>query len=182
MLDMMEQSEIDPLYARAVRTVIESQKCSTSFIQRQLAIGYNKAARLVERMEEAGIVTTADHIGKRDVVEKTVPADLCEEVKSHRISGSGLPMKESEEDREVANKTYRVTADELRQFVERFERLEIEKKDITDQQKEVMAEAKGRGYDTKAIRKIIALRKKSSDEIAEEEAILDMYKEALGMT
>ncbi|WP_417261655.1 DUF2312 domain-containing protein [Celeribacter sp.] len=77
--------------------------------------------------------------------------------------------------------SYRVTADELRQFVERFERLELEKKDIADQQKEVMAEAKGRGYDTAAIRKLIALRKKSADELAEEEAILDMYKEALGM-
>ncbi len=77
--------------------------------------------------------------------------------------------------------SYRVTADELRQFVERYERLELEKKDIADQQKEVMAEAKGRGYDTKAMRKLIALRKKSADEIAEEEAILDMYKEALGM-
>ena len=77
--------------------------------------------------------------------------------------------------------SYRVTADELRQFVERFERLELEKKDISDQQKEVMAEAKGRGYDTKVIRKVIALRKKSSDEIAEEEAVLEMYKEALGM-
>ncbi|WP_460274522.1 DUF2312 domain-containing protein [Celeribacter sp. ULVN23_4] len=77
--------------------------------------------------------------------------------------------------------SYRVTADELRQFVERYERLELEKKDIADQQKEVMAEAKGRGYDTKAMRKLIALRKKTADEIAEEEAILDMYKEALGM-
>ena len=75
----------------------------------------------------------------------------------------------------------RVTADELRQFIERYERLEAEKKDIADQQKEVMAEAKGRGYDTKVIRKVIALRKKSSDEIAEEEAVLEMYKEALGM-
>lgn len=77
--------------------------------------------------------------------------------------------------------SYRVTADELRQFVERYERLEQEKKDIADQQKEVMAEAKGRGYDTKAMRKLIALRKKSADQISEEEAILDMYKEALGM-
>ncbi len=75
----------------------------------------------------------------------------------------------------------RVTADELRQFIERYERLEAEKKDIADQQKEVMAECKGRGYDTKAIRKIIALRKKSIDELAEEEAVLEMYKEALGM-
>nr|WP_107816496.1 DUF2312 domain-containing protein [Celeribacter persicus] len=86
-----------------------------------------------------------------------------------------------EENTSGPDASYRVTADELRQFIERFERLELEKKDIADQQKEVMAEAKGRGYDTKAMRKLIALRKKSADEIAEEEAILDMYKEALGM-
>jgi uncharacterized protein (UPF0335 family) len=78
--------------------------------------------------------------------------------------------------------SYRVTADELRQFVERFERLEMEKKDIADQQKEVMAEAKGRGYDTKVMRKIIALRKRDQNDIAEEEAVLEMYKEALGMS
>ena len=77
--------------------------------------------------------------------------------------------------------SYRVTADELRQFVERYERLEIEKKDIADQQKEIMAEAKGRGYDTKVLRKIVALRKRDVNEIAEEEAVLAMYKEALGM-
>ena len=77
--------------------------------------------------------------------------------------------------------SYRVTAAELRQFVERYERLEIEKKDIADQQKEIMAEAKGRGYDTKVLRKIVALRKRDSNDIAEEEAVLAMYKEALGM-
>ncbi|MFO6465356.1 DUF2312 domain-containing protein [uncultured Jannaschia sp.] len=78
--------------------------------------------------------------------------------------------------------TYRVTADELRQFIERIERLEQEKKDIAEQSKEVYAEAKGRGYDTKVMRKVIALRKREPDDIAEEEAVLDMYKEALGMT
>ena len=77
--------------------------------------------------------------------------------------------------------SYRVTADELRQFIERYERLEMEKKDLADQQKEAMAEAKGRGYDTKVMRKIVALRKRDKDDIAEEEAVLDMYKEALGM-
>ncbi|MDF1670516.1 MAG: DUF2312 domain-containing protein [Roseovarius sp.] len=77
--------------------------------------------------------------------------------------------------------TYRVTADELRQFVERFERLEAEKKDIAEQQKEVMAEAKSRGYDTKVLRKVVSLRKRDKDDIAEEEAVLEMYKEALGM-
>ncbi len=78
--------------------------------------------------------------------------------------------------------TYRVTADELRQFIERVERLEAEKHDIAEQQKEVMAEAKARGYDTKIMRKVIALRKRDKDDIAEEEAILEMYKEALGMS
>ena len=77
--------------------------------------------------------------------------------------------------------SYRVTAEELRQFIERYERLEAEKKDIADQQKEVMAEAKGRGYDTKVMRKVIALRKREPDDIAEEEAVLEMYKQALGM-
>lgn len=81
----------------------------------------------------------------------------------------------------ISDASYRVTADELRQFVERIERLDAEKKDLAEQQKEVMAEAKGRGYDTKVLRKIIALRKRDSDDIAEEEAVLEMYKEALGM-
>ena len=77
--------------------------------------------------------------------------------------------------------SYRVTADELRQFIERVERLDAEKKDLVEQQKEVMAEAKGRGYDTKVMRKLITMRKRDKDDIAEEEAILEMYKEALGM-
>ena len=77
---------------------------------------------------------------------------------------------------------YNVTADELRQFIERFEQLEAEKKDVVEQQKELMAEAKGRGYDTKVMKKVIALRKRKPDEIAEEEAVLEMYKSALGMS
>ena len=81
----------------------------------------------------------------------------------------------------ISDATYRVTADELRAFIERFERLEAEKQDIADQQKEVMAEAKGRGYDTKVLRKVISLRKRDKDDIAEEEAVLEMYKAALGM-
>ena len=83
---------------------------------------------------------------------------------------------------ETVQDRYRVTAEELRQFVERFERLEIEKKDISDQQKEVMAEAKTRGYDTRIMRKIVSLRKRDLEDLAEEEAILSMYKTALGMT
>ena len=83
---------------------------------------------------------------------------------------------------DVIDSTYRVTADELRQFIERIERLDAEKKDIGDQQKEVMAEAKGRGYDVKVIRKLITLRRRDQGEVAEEEAVLELYKEALGMS
>jgi uncharacterized protein (UPF0335 family) len=76
---------------------------------------------------------------------------------------------------------YRVTAGELRQFVERYERLEAERKDLGEQMKDVMAEARARGYDVKVLKKLIALRKRDSSEVSEEEAILELYKEALGM-
>ena len=88
-------------------------------------------------------------------------------------------MEDAAEDQVSAQ--YRVTSGELRSFVERFERLEAEKKDIADQQKEVMAEARGRGYDVRVLRKLISLRKREPDEVSEEEAILDLYKQALGM-
>ena len=71
--------------------------------------------------------------------------------------------------------------EQLRQIIERYERLEAEKKDIADAQKEVMAEAKGAGYDTAILRKIIALRKKDPADLSEEEALLDTYMRALGM-
>ncbi len=74
-----------------------------------------------------------------------------------------------------------VAADELRQFIERAEQLDAEKRDIATQTKELFAEAKGRGYDTKIVKKIIALRKRKADDVAEEDAILDIYKSALGM-
>lgn len=77
---------------------------------------------------------------------------------------------------------YAVTADELRQFIERYEQLESEKKDITEQQKELKAEAKGRGYDVEAMMKIVALRKMKPDELAEKEAVLEVYKAAMGMS
>jgi uncharacterized protein (UPF0335 family) len=77
---------------------------------------------------------------------------------------------------------YNVTAEELRQFVEQYESLEAEKKDLTEQQKDIMSEAKARGYDTAVIKKVISLRKRDKDDIAEEEAILELYKTALGMS
>ena len=77
--------------------------------------------------------------------------------------------------------TYRVTAQELRAFIERAERLEAEKRDVAEVLKEVWAEAKARGYDVPILKKVMALRRRSPDDIAEEEAVLDMYREALGI-
>ncbi|MET0258756.1 MAG: DUF2312 domain-containing protein [Methylobacterium sp.] len=74
-----------------------------------------------------------------------------------------------------------VAADELRSFVERVERLEEEKKTISDDIKDVYGEAKSRGYDVKVLRKVVSLRKQDRDERAEQEAILDLYLQALGM-
>lgn len=89
-------------------------------------------------------------------------------------------LKPDPEFDKMRDNAFAVTADELRQFIERYERLEAEKKDIADQQKEVMAEAKGRGYDTKVLRKLIAERKRDAEDVAQEQAILDLYKGALG--
>ncbi|MCY4304671.1 MAG: DUF2312 domain-containing protein [Aestuariivita sp.] len=84
-------------------------------------------------------------------------------------------------DKEI-NSVNRATAQELRQLVEKYERLEVERSDVLAQQREVMAEAKSKGYDTRVLRKLIVLRKRDSEKVAEEEAILELYKNTLGMS
>ena len=98
-----------------------------------------------------------------------------------QMQGVTAKMKETAEDVAVKDAATLVAARELRQFVERYERLEAEKKDIADAQKEVMAEAKGRGYDTKVLRKIVAIRKRDANDVSEEQAVMDIYLSALGM-
>lgn len=74
-----------------------------------------------------------------------------------------------------------VAAGQLRAFIERVERLEEEKKTIADDIKEVFAEMKGTGFDTKAVRQIIRIRKQDQAERQEADAILELYMTALGM-
>ena len=81
----------------------------------------------------------------------------------------------------MSDAAHGVARDQLRAFVERIERLEEEKKTIADDIKDVYAELKGTGFDAKAVRTIIRLRKKDQAERQEEEAILDLYLAALGM-
>ena len=66
----LQPKNTDELYSKAVSIVISQQKVSTSFIQRYLQIGYNRAARMVEQMEEEGIISEASHSGKRTVIKK----------------------------------------------------------------------------------------------------------------
>jgi S-DNA-T family DNA segregation ATPase FtsK/SpoIIIE len=63
-----EAGEADRLYAQAVEIVARDGKASTSYLQRKLAIGYNSAAKLIERMEKEGLVSAADHVGRRQVL------------------------------------------------------------------------------------------------------------------
>jgi uncharacterized protein (UPF0335 family) len=74
-----------------------------------------------------------------------------------------------------------LSAEHLKQFIERLERLEEEKKNIAEDIKEVFAEAKGSGFDVKTMRQILRLRKLESNELEEQEYLLDTYKRALGM-
>lgn len=74
-----------------------------------------------------------------------------------------------------------LSAEHLRQFVERLERLEEEKKNIADDIRDVFAEAKGSGFDVKTIRQILKLRKSDASEVEESEYLLETYKRALGM-
>ena len=85
--------------------------------------------------------------------------------------GGGMPAEEARG----------ITAGQLRSFVERVERLEEEKAALMADIREVYAEAKAHGFDTKTMRQIVRLRKMDSDDRAEQEALLDLYKSALGM-
>src|ERR671920_498799 len=94
---------------------------------------------------------------------------------SHARTDQGQTMDDA------AFQTESVAADQLKSYIERIERLEEEKAGIAGDIKEVYAEAKGNGFDTKAMRKIISLRKQDYSERQEQEAILELYMQALGM-
>ena len=82
---------------------------------------------------------------------------------------------------EITESSQTVAAGQLRAFIERIERLEEEKKTISDDIKDVYAEAKANGFDVKILRQVIRLRKQDADERSEQETLLDLYMAALGM-
>jgi uncharacterized protein (UPF0335 family) len=99
-----------------------------------------------------------------------------------RVAASSNAVPETDMAEDITETSQTVAAGQLKAFIERIERLEEEKQTLADDIKEVYAEMKGTGFDTKAVRTIIRLRKKDANERQEEEAILDLYMAALGMT
>lgn len=93
------------------------------------------------------------------------------------------PEVEEDEDEQklktTSTRTVGTTADRLKNFIMRIERLEEDKKGIADDIKDVYGEAKGEGFDVKVLRKVIALRKKDPEELAEEEELLELYMSAI---
>ncbi len=74
-----------------------------------------------------------------------------------------------------------IAADQLKQYIDRIERLETDKADITDDIKQVFDEAKANGFDSKIMKQVLKLKKLDKDSLAEQEAILDLYRSALGV-
>lgn len=208
------------LLERALELVVRENKVSTSFIQRHLQLGYNRAARIVEELEKAGLVTAADHVGKREITDK---ARKCVQLVDGvmKVAGeTGLPpetvLAEAERragvalgdkvddiaakhgvSQEVADKVKKdygighnshqdadvggISGKRLRAFLERIERMEEEKKAAADDIKDIYAEAKGVGFDTKTLRKLTRLRKMDKEKRREEEELLELYKAAVGL-
>lgn len=154
-------------YCRAVALVQEHGKTAASWLQRQMRIGYNPAAKLIEQMEREGIVSAPNHVGARQLLMADAPAPRpAEEQMTIPVE---LPT------------AHRAPDDKLRLMIERIERLEEEKKGISDDIKDVYLEGKATGYDARMMRMIIRLRKMRPDQRREDQAILDTYLAALGM-
>jgi len=97
------------------------------------------------------------------------------------LAGASTTDGRGRNSRDDSHGPYAVASDELRQFIERIEQLREEQADIKEQEKEVFAEAKGRGYDTKTMREVLKIRKQNPGERAEQQAILETYLAALGI-
>ena len=179
-------TETDDLYVQAKGLVLSAQRASASMLQRRLSIGWNAAHQMIERMEADGLVTAPDDAGVRqvrqqpDFILERLARDLADRGATVSRNADGglhirIPVHGAQDARPA------VSDDRLRLLIERIERLEEEKKGIADDIKDVYAEAKATGYDTRIMREIVRLRKMAPADRREREAVLETYKSAIGL-
>lgn len=190
----MSLATLPDRYDDAYKLVVSAQRVDNSFLQRQLKIPYGKAQELVRALEATEVVSPENQKGQRRVLVKmeveslpsTDPAPARPEIRKQALAAAteaamGHNSQTNGADLLNTNDNLSETAREkLRLTVERIERLEEEKKEIAEQIKEVYGEAKALGYDTKALRSVVRLRKQDRQERQEQEAILEVYLDALG--
>lgn len=208
-------TEDEQLYASAVGLVCEHQKASTSWLQRQLRVGYNSAARLIERMQREGLVSAPDHVGRRSVLMLSADAEVhpwernagrfdvpsssaprpIETIAAKMVDRFGLDgakavvtaiseakavVEESGDPASVAAPP-EVSADHLRQIVERVENLFADRDQLAQTIRDTFDFAKGIGFDPKTIRAVVKMRAMDKNARLEGEALLEVYRHALGI-
>jgi len=162
-----------------------SRQLATYLRARRGGASRDDAAALADISIEEADLSDADEarglLADLDITE--APAPIGHNSKEQEMNIAELDQLEKRLDASIgkADSGASIAAQELRLFVERVERLEEEKKGIAGDIKDVMSEMKGRGYDTKIVRKILAIRKKKKGEHEEEAMILETYMAALGM-
>lgn len=184
----MSAETLPAKYDEAYKVVVSSQRVDNSFLQRQLNVPYGEAQDLVRALEATEVVSAENGKGQRKVLIKMHDEDVssASTLKQQAIAAAsevamGHNSKANGPDLLNMDDQLSETAREkLRLTVERIERLEEEKKEIAEQVKEVYGEAKALGYDTKALRTVVKLRKQDRQERQEQEAILEVYLDALG--
>ena len=185
------------LYDAVLAHVLIKRSSSVAGIQRQFGIAYNPAVALLERMEKDGHVSKVKDDGTRDIlrspehvakamqvteavmdVAAQIGADP-QKVLEHAADKAGVTAFRKEEDN--TQDTGGVSGQRLKAFIERIERLEEEKSGLAEDIKDVYAESKAVGFDTKIIRKVIRLRKMDKEKRHEEEELVELYKSAIGL-
>ena len=185
----------DDLYPKARAVVVGSQIGSTSHLQRKLGLGYNAAAALMERLQAAGVVSAPNAAGKREVLAVGVELDEPGEDDGDGLVVAFETLHQADFDGATNPATIRAAVEacpdeaailtsaaqgRLKSFIERIERLEEDKAALMADLKEVYAEAKGEGFDTKILRKVVRLLKQDKAKRQEEEALIDLYLSAIG--
>jgi uncharacterized protein (UPF0335 family) len=188
---------VQPTYAEALALVTADEgKPSPAWLQRKMQIGYDTAAGFISEMEANGVVSAPDRAGHRRVIgrdpEMTITMTTAggqpvtgtlAELKAatailagRKAAAASAPAEKHDGDT-VLNSNAQT---QLRTIVERIERLEEDKAGVMADLKEVYAEAKGNGFDTKILRKVVRMRKQDKAKLSEEEALIDLYLSAIG--